>query len=669
MANLQTFDLSTGGFVAPTGDFTATTSAPSTALSTTPTVVNAPATAPVNQPPGDAKTKAASSTDTKAATPSKNTASKFPDSNHFKNYIRVMVGTLEFNSNAGQILQKKGTPVICISSYMHSYAEIVINDPDDKYRPEIEKKIAEDCNIEIGFLGAESENKLVGKLYEVGRVPPDGTWIMVIDLSYELNNNTAPSVQFAGNAQAGTASGTDTAVISTEEGNISFYGGTDGFDGKKTASGELFDSNKLTAAHKKLDFGTQVRVTNLSNSKQVTVTVNDRGPYSGDRIMDLSKAAAIAVDMVAAGSTKAKLEILGKVKSTNPTKPTETAKAGATPAANGTTPATPAPLGNNGKPATEPPTPANQPVTDTQGLTAGDLSVLSGAAASADKGSTPPAELFTAGSPSLHFAKDTAFATGKAGTVRMQQTMMAFAQQEALLKGEVIVARGNTLHQVSATGKESSGVTLDYVANRACFRRDPKIIKRTNIQLQSGFGALSVTGYNIDAKQSVGATVVTPGSVAANPTLLVNVPEWGSVKMGDKIPGSRFTWGDATKEGTRVPTSKQIMQSIVAIAAELTKIEAKQGVKLTITSWFRDPATNVRVASSGPNGPHTTGSAVDFYPESDAVFQKIFKEYDASWPGGVAQKRGEFIHLDLVGAGSNALGGLGGDPRRRWEYH
>lgn len=69
----------------------------------------------------------------------------------------------------------------------------------------------------------------------------------------------------------------------------SYY--ADKFNGRKTASGETFSNNKLTAAHRKLPFGTKVKVTNLDNGKYVTVVINDRGPFSGGFDIDLSKKA------------------------------------------------------------------------------------------------------------------------------------------------------------------------------------------------------------------------------------------------------------------------------------------------------------------------------------------------------------------------------------------
>lgn len=79
----------------------------------------------------------------------------------------------------------------------------------------------------------------------------------------------------------------------------SYYGGK--FQGRKTASGEIFDTNKLTAAHKTLPFGTIVEVTNPSNGKSVTVRINDRGPFISGRCLDLSTAAMQAVGGVSAG--------------------------------------------------------------------------------------------------------------------------------------------------------------------------------------------------------------------------------------------------------------------------------------------------------------------------------------------------------------------------------
>ena len=90
-------------------------------------------------------------------------------------------------------------------------------------------------------------------------------------------------------------------------GTASWYG--PGFHGRKTASGERFDQNKLTAAHRSLPLDTVVKVTNLDNGKAVKVAINDRGPYVGNRVIDLSRAAATKLDMTDDGTARVRIEV------------------------------------------------------------------------------------------------------------------------------------------------------------------------------------------------------------------------------------------------------------------------------------------------------------------------------------------------------------------------
>ena len=99
------------------------------------------------------------------------------------------------------------------------------------------------------------------------------------------------------------------AVVQTLSGTASWYGGK--FHGRTTANGERYNMNALTAAHKTLPFGTKVRVTNEANGKSVVVRINDRGPFVGRRVIDLSRAAATQVGMMQSGVARVKLEILG----------------------------------------------------------------------------------------------------------------------------------------------------------------------------------------------------------------------------------------------------------------------------------------------------------------------------------------------------------------------
>lgn len=94
----------------------------------------------------------------------------------------------------------------------------------------------------------------------------------------------------------------------TYRGGASWYG--PGFHGRLTANGETFNSNHLTAAHRTLPFGTQLRVTNLNNGRSVVVRINDRGPFIKGRIIDLSAAAARQIKMIDSGVASVRVEVI-----------------------------------------------------------------------------------------------------------------------------------------------------------------------------------------------------------------------------------------------------------------------------------------------------------------------------------------------------------------------
>ena len=93
-----------------------------------------------------------------------------------------------------------------------------------------------------------------------------------------------------------------------QQGQASWYGKD--FHGGKTANGETYDMNSMTAAHRTLPFGTMVKVTNIHNGAETVVRVNNRGPFHGNRIIDLSKGAAAQLGMVNRGVAQVKLEIV-----------------------------------------------------------------------------------------------------------------------------------------------------------------------------------------------------------------------------------------------------------------------------------------------------------------------------------------------------------------------
>jgi rare lipoprotein A len=99
--------------------------------------------------------------------------------------------------------------------------------------------------------------------------------------------------------------GTDAEYL--EEGTASWYG--ERFQGLRTASGEIFDMNQLTAAHRELPFGARVKVINVRTGASVSVVINDRGPCINGRDIDLSKAAARALGMVEEGLAPVMIEV------------------------------------------------------------------------------------------------------------------------------------------------------------------------------------------------------------------------------------------------------------------------------------------------------------------------------------------------------------------------
>ena len=118
-------------------------------------------------------------------------------------------------------------------------------------------------------------------------------------------------------ASAPTAVAGSVSLSSDEKlGYASWYGHP--YHGRRTSNGETYDMNTLTAAHRTLAFDTIVKVNNLDNGRDVTVRINDRGPFVKDRIIDLSYAAAKQIEMVGPGTAKVSLEVLKMVRNPYP---------------------------------------------------------------------------------------------------------------------------------------------------------------------------------------------------------------------------------------------------------------------------------------------------------------------------------------------------------------
>ena len=136
--------------------------------------------------------------------------------------------------------------------------------------------------------------------------------LFVVQGCSTLSRDQQPEVPpFDGQGGAVTTPGSDGSSATVQPAHIgeaSWYG--PGFDGKKTASGEIFDDSKLTAAHKTIPLGSKAKVTNLTNGKTVEVKINDRGPFIEGRMVDLSRAAAKALGMIDRGTARVQIDLL-----------------------------------------------------------------------------------------------------------------------------------------------------------------------------------------------------------------------------------------------------------------------------------------------------------------------------------------------------------------------
>ena len=137
----------------------------------------------------------------------------------------------------------------------------------------------------------------------------------ISDLSRQNDQSLIDNENIPGNANVQKVSiksdGQKLSKPATQQilhGNASWYG--PGFHGKKTASGEIYDQTKFTAAHKTLPLGSKARVTNMDNGSTVEVEINDRGPFVEGRIIDLSRAAARALGLVESGTAPVRVELI-----------------------------------------------------------------------------------------------------------------------------------------------------------------------------------------------------------------------------------------------------------------------------------------------------------------------------------------------------------------------
>jgi len=137
-------------------------------------------------------------------------------------------------------------------------------------------------------------------------------------------SSPAPGPPATSSASSRPPAGTATSPgepVWIETGVASWYGGNDGFEGKPTASGEIYDSSRLTAAHRQLPLGTIVDVQNVENSRTVRVRINDRGPFVKGRVIDLSQAAAREIGVIGPGTANVRIALITRAADREPVSP------------------------------------------------------------------------------------------------------------------------------------------------------------------------------------------------------------------------------------------------------------------------------------------------------------------------------------------------------------
>jgi hypothetical protein len=509
-----------------------------------------------------------------------------PPGPRYKTYIAVRIANKTYTNLDGDFL---GSPKIVSPTRQYAHAKIMLNDPDEKIFKDTSDQ--SECEVIIGFADGEKRTKLKGKIWSIGRIPPDCTVIMIVDPSAGLK---------------GSASGTNSAAEKP----------SDRPESTKTDAAKYWE-DMVTPKKEELDPFSKIAA-ELANPQKASNANGSSGtaqkPEEKPDLSPIKPPEKTAVD----GTKDEKFQASFKGQSPTFDKLMDKVKE------------------------------VSSQATDKK-LSYPTAERLSFTGASSDS--------------RLKFQNSTKFDATKGGEILLGASPGHTAALEAILQGDVIVVpQGDTLKQVGPGQGEPSGVILDYANNRAVFIGKPEITKRSPLQLSSGQGAITVVAPNVENKTVSGATVATPGKPAQHPTGNVKIPNKGDIKLADPLsPGCPYTWGDMTREGEFVPDLKpEHIEGAVKMSQYLTQWTAETGgEKWMITSWFRPSWYNLKVASSGANGPHTHGSAVDFWFEG---FIKFYDKLDPSWPHGVAiapagSPCGEFCHVDLVPS-----------PMRRWAY-
>lgn len=516
--------------------------------------------------------------------------------------LRVKVGTAEYSTHRGQVLSGS---YVWLHTNRVSEAVILLDDPDGAILATLENSAP--VEVETGFLGGTKRQKFVGVVQRFGRRGNDTTIVQAVDQAAKLGQQQGTGVASSKAATPDAKQDSRASSLNVEE----FRAALDAIERLMQASR---DQPGVAAV--------------LAQVGKMRTLVNSSKPGEAGSEVAALQALAGELDPTQVPAVGSSLpELLADLRAAI-AKPVATQSA----------------------------SPGFDEMMD-------QVTRLLQATATPEQPKTSTAERVAVSSLNLLFADNSATQPTESGRATPQKSDMANAVAQAAEQGNVLVVSGNTLTVSKPGGGGESGLKLDYRAGKPVFTSPPQVLKKSP-GAYSGYGAILVQGYNIDSKSTISAAVAVPGGSTVHPTGVVNVPEWGAIKLADPIqPGSLYTWADATLNGERVPESQAVMKGIALAAQILDELSKKylNGSKFTINSWYRPPAVNVAVSSSGPSGPHTTGSAVDF---KSANMDQVHADLKGSWEGGVAISPGSFVHVDWIGHPE----GIPGTPRRRWSY-
>jgi hypothetical protein len=566
------------------------------------------------------------------------------DNSRLKPQLLIEIGSVTLDSLNGDFL---GSPILRMATYEHCTLNCNILDTTGEIFEQLSSETK--AVVYVGFGDGELKKKFTGEKIKLGRIPPDATYLQLVDSSYKMSGSSGNSVISAGEVPDDSKAtesddGSDRKIIDTLTGKAGRF--PESKDGEKMANGEEFSSTEAIASHRELSMGTECRVTNTANEKSVLVKIADKGPFVPGLLTQLSKLAADEIELPEDDFTEVKIEVLGDEQSEKSEEQEEIEQ-----------------KDDDVSSAEILEEPEQSSPTTLGGLIDGFSSTLKKRDSEATK-KPSIANLIASNTPGVKFVTSDEWKIDEAGTAQIGTTNMNKAILDAVKQGNVVVTkRDGAVVEVAPGDAPKSGVKIDYHKNRESFIGKPLCYRRSPIDLKSGYGAVTVSGFSASDGSVVSATVASSDSPAAlKPGQKIDVPRWGEVELSEAIyPGCVYTWGDATRNGERVPESQEVMEGIVSIAQKfqeeiISKYENGNPVKWQINSWYRDPVSNAAAGGSSSSF-HMSGAAIDFYPPGgNAQMNVIYDDLEPTWDGGLGDGRHiGFIHVDT---GSN----------RRWGY-